>query len=219
MATKRKQRTKNDLSRLSAWPHQVKKNRRISETRPVSSNEPQPGRRPPISPVGHELPALYHETYLRVLPQDPYRLFSFWEVDASTAGTASPPLLRLYETDSNAQEKKIGDFIVEKGTHSQYVRVPRPGHRYRLEYGSAPSGRFVPLCSSNDVTVPAARIRELVGKVKGPTRLHTEKLTDFSVRAMTVAAAPEGSVMDAMETNVAAPCHTLTSSFTNPSGP
>ncbi|MGA2506001.1 MAG: DUF4912 domain-containing protein [Chitinispirillaceae bacterium] len=202
MATKRKQRKKNDLSRLSDWPHQVKKNRRISETRHVSINEPHPVRASPLSPVAHELPALYHETYLRVLPQDPYRLFSFWEVAAATAGTASP-LLRLYETDSNAQGKKIGDILVEKGARSQYIRVPRPGHRYRLEYGSAPSGRFVPLCSSNEVAVPAARILGLEENVKGQMRLDAEKLTDFSVRAMTVAAAPG---------------NTLTSSFTNSSG-
>ena len=215
MATKRKQRTKNDLSKLSAWPHRVKKKLRVS---PVSRNEPQPGRTPLHKAIAHELPALYNETYLRVLPQDPYRLFSFWEIAGDMAGTASPQLLRLYETDNGAHEKSIGDYIVEKGTYSQYVRVPRPGHRYRLEYGSAPSGRFVPLCSSNEVAVPAARVRELEEKVKGQMRLDAEKLTDFSVRAMTVAAAPEGSTMDVMETTTAAPGNTLTSSFTNSSG-
>jgi hypothetical protein len=159
---------------------------------------------------------LYHETYLRVFPQDPYRLFSFWEIAGDALATVknSPPgdapLLRLYETDG----KTITDFAVEKGTHSQYVRVPEPGRRYRLEYGVESSGRFMPLCSSNEVAVPAARVHELRGKGKLRVRVDTEKLTDFSTRAMTVAAVPEGSVTDMTDTAAHVMGDTLTSSFT-----
>jgi hypothetical protein len=167
MAMKRKQRTKNDLSRLSAWPHQVKKKQRVSGVRLASRNEPQPGRTPFRGPIGHELPALYHETYLRILPRDPYGFFSFWEIAPDSlkaiaekipagAATASP-LLRLYERDGSAHEKTIGDIPVEKEIRSGYFRVPEPGRRYRLEYGFASPDGFIPLCSSNEIAVPAAR--------------------------------------------------------------
>jgi len=210
MATERRRRENNDLSRLSAWPHPLKSSAGARHSKPagrairrsapktIPRSEPQPYQTPLRNAIAHELPALYHETYLRVLPRDPWRLFSFWEISADTFKTIEKkypastysPLLRLYGTD----EKPMGDYIVEKGTHSQYIRVPESGRRYRLEYGIASPDRFIPLCSSNEVSVPPAQVRETKGKKDG--RARTEALIDFSARSLMVAAAPHGSVAD-----------------------
>ena len=221
MATERRRRENNDLSRLSAWPHPLKSNtgarhskragRAIRRSAPetIPRSEPQPYQTPLRNAIAHDLPALYNETYLRVLPLDPWRLFSFWEVTPDTSEAlekSNPPLLRLYGTD----EKPMGDYAVGKGTHSQYIRVPEPGRRYRLEYGIASPDRFIPLCSSNEVSVPPARVRETKGKKDG--RADTEALIGFSARSLTVAAAPDGSIADFFAG------HALTSSSGLPSG-
>jgi hypothetical protein len=199
MATQRKQRTKNDLSRLSAWPHPVQSRTGARHSKPAaeirSRSEPEPVRTPLHKAIAYDLPALYHETYLRVIPLDPWRLFSFWVVTPNTSETIEktcPPLLRLYETDG----KTVTDYTVEKGTHSQYIRVPEPGLRYRLEYGISLSGRFVPLCASNEVAVPAAGVRELKVNMKKGGQADTEALIGFSARSLTVAAAPDDSAAD-----------------------
>jgi hypothetical protein len=173
-----------------------------TKKRPVrNDSNPYPAPVPPRRPVRYALPAMYNETYLRVLPRDPYRVFSFWEITGEThKDTASPAILRLYEVSGRSggrkqQEKPVGDIVVSDKIHSQYICVPEPGLRYRLEYGSASSGRFVPLCSSNEVTMPAARIHASRGGRKG-VRAETKKLIDFSARSIAVAAAPGDSMAD-----------------------
>lgn len=156
---------------------------------------------PPRRPVRYALPAMYNETYLRVLPRDPYRLFSFWEITGEVhEDAASPAILRLYEVsgrsgDRKRDEKPVGDIAVRNRIHSQYIRVPEPGLRYRLEYGISPAGRFVPLCSSNEVTMPAARIQAPKGGRKG-VRADTKKLIDFSAHSIAATAAPGDSMAD-----------------------
>jgi hypothetical protein len=181
MAAKRNIRRKIDLERLSAWPHpeQSRTGKRLSR--------PRSGRPTPYKAIAHDLPALYHETYIRVIPRDPHLLFSFWEIAQSHAGA---PRLRLYEMDSGDTGTIIGDYVIEKGTRSRYIRVPHPGRRYRLVFGTGAPDLFVPQCSSNEVTAPAAHLHEpqCLTKVNMGKRTAEESLVGFSAYALPFAA-------------------------------
>jgi hypothetical protein len=163
---------------------------------------PRHGQQPLHRPGAYELPALYHETYLRVLPRDPHLVFTYWEIAGATLEKAGktlpddtektlPALLRLYDAGARAsrkqREKAVGDIPVEKGVYSRYIRVPEPGRRYRLEYGiTTETGRFVPLCASNPVDVPAARVQAAV--IDKRFKAETEKLFACSARSGMTAA-------------------------------
>jgi hypothetical protein len=192
MASEQKQRQKKDLSKLSAWPHPLQ-----SRTRGPRGKRHSPSGTPPQSVRVHDLPALYHETYLRVIPRDPWRLFSFWEIAEGTSVPVGAPLLRLYETDS---EKIMGDYTVRKGARSQYIEVPEPGRRYRLEYGIAAADRYVPLCSSNEITAPAGRVHEpLTLTIENrDRRAAADVLTGLSARVLTADTSPQGTAADMM---------------------
>ncbi|MBN2188278.1 MAG: DUF4912 domain-containing protein, partial [Chitinispirillaceae bacterium] len=181
MATERKRRNKNGLERLSAWPQPAR-------AEPVGrlSGPDQPVRPTPHKAIAHDLPALYHETYLRIIPRDPFSLFSFWET-ADDAASDATPFLRLYETDSGTI---VGDYAVGKDVRSKYLRVPHPGSSYRVEYGTGGSGRFVPLCSSNEVTVPTGSIS--LTKVNNERRAATEALTGFTALNFPADTSPQG---------------------------
>jgi hypothetical protein len=193
MATERKRRNKNGLERLSAWPHP-------SQSRPVRRHvrPDRPGRTIPNKAIAHDLPVHYHETYIRVIPRDPHLLFSFWEI---AAGPGVAPHLRLYETDSGDGGTIIGDYAVEQGARSRYIRVPHPGRRYRLVFGTGAAGRFVPLCSSNEVTAPAGHMRHPLSLTK-ENRVRpaaAEALAGFSACAQPFATSPQGAAADMTE--------------------
>jgi hypothetical protein len=158
----------------------------------------RPGRPTPYKAIAHDLPALYHETYLRIIPRDPHLLFSFWEIAAGPAGMGGAPLLRLYEKDTGGGEKIIGDYTVEKEARSRYIRVPHPGRRYRLVFGTGTTGRFMPLCSSNEVMAPAGRIHKPLSLTRGNRgRLAAaEALSGFSALSFPAAASPQGAAAD-----------------------
>lgn len=182
---------KNELSRLSAWPPTTKSSVKARQKkRPLSSESASPSvtqyfQTPPPLSKAVELPALYNETYLRVIPRDPDVLFAFWETSGGPDGT---PFLRLYETEWGNSEKFIGYYAVEKGTCSRYIRVPAPGRRYRLEFGVGSPGRFKPMFSSCEVAVPAGCMRE-----PQPLTKEAEILAGFSAGTLSAASSPHGT--------------------------
>jgi hypothetical protein len=198
MATKKRiPQKKNDLMKLSEWPGSLQSRAGGRRYKPD-----RPGRATPHKAIAHDLPALYHETYLRVIPRDPWQLFSFWEIAEGSSVPGGAPLLRLYETDTGNGDKIIGDYAVGKGTRSQYIRMPRPGRRYRLEYGVATSDRFLPLCSSNCVEGPTVWAREPRSLTKRDKSRHpaAEALIGYSAPMLPAAASPQGiaTVMTAL---------------------
>ena len=218
MATKKRRVFSAASRRTDSHPHPVKSvspplrpdtGKLSAAAKPLLHHEPPPV---PRRPVRHELPAMYNETYLRVLPRDPYSLFTYWEIPGDTVSktvpenteASSPALLRLYEVAARGgrkpREKPVSDIPVGKQIFSQYIRVPEPGHRYRLEYGTASSGRFVALCSSNEVAVPAAQVQKPSGKKRA--QADTKKLVDFSARSLAIAAPPSDFTADMLETPV-----------------
>ena len=145
---------------------------------------------------------MYNETYLRVMPRDPYHLFTFWEISPDKferakktvpdfSETTTRQLLRLYEVTAQGagrrHDRPLDDIAVEEGKYSRYIRVPQPGCSYRIDYGlAASSGAFVPLCHSREVAMPAARVHEAISEKW--VRADTGKLSDFSVRSGTIRA-------------------------------
>jgi hypothetical protein len=198
MASKRKRRQKQDLSGLSAWPHPLQSRTGGPHGKCHQKIKPPPRSvTPPQSVRVLGLPALYNETYLRIIPRDPWRLFSFWEIAEGSSVPGGAPILRLYDTDS---EKITADYAVEKGARSQYISVPEPGRHYRLEYGIVSQDRFFPLCSSNKITAPAGRVQEplnLTNKNKD-RQAAADVLIGFSAQVLTADASPQGAAADMM---------------------
>lgn len=149
---------------------------------------------PPRLPFAHEIPSMYHETYVRMIPRGPHHVFSFWEMTPEdfekvkgTGGedpgkSAGQPVMRLYSIgpDKGKKPRRIGDVSIMAGVHSHYVQVPESGRRYRAELGvMTQSGRFIPVCRSNEAVTPRARVKKTAenGKIAGDAR----KLIDFSL--------------------------------------
>jgi hypothetical protein len=161
--------------------------------RSISAAPPAPTGAPrPLRP-DREIPAIYNETYLRVLPRDPYHLFAFWEIAPAAldkAPVADFPeetqrrLLRLYETNGRAV-RPLYDIAVDNKESSRYIRVPQPGCSYRIEYGiETRSGGYIPLCAAPTVAVPAARVHE--PPAGQPGQADADRLFGFSIRSGTV---------------------------------
>jgi hypothetical protein len=202
MATqKRIRRKKKDLMKMSAWPHPPKPGKKAERGELPSAYPPLPVtasyRKPAHKALAHDLPALYHETYLRVIPRDPYSLFTFWETPVPDAADGAP-VIRLYKIESGDGETVVGDYTVAKGVRSRYIPVPHPGRRYRLEYGTARTGRFAMLCSSNEVAVPAGRAQEPRSLTNWLMGRHdaAEALAGYSALFLSAAASPQGTADD-----------------------
>jgi hypothetical protein len=124
-------------------------------------------------PFKREIPSHYNETYLRVMPRDAAHFFSFWEMTPKTLGRMKKtnptislktayPNLRVYEVryGGGKQRVVVEDIPVKSGEMSRYISVPNPGSTYKVELGlRKKSGAFVPICGSDTVTLPSARIQ------------------------------------------------------------
>jgi hypothetical protein len=135
---------------------------------------------------------MYHETYVRMIPRGPHHVFSFWEMGPDVlekvkghhggGETAAQPVLRLYSIgpDKGKKPRRIGDIALSAGVQSHYVRVPESGRAYRLELGvMTQSGRFVPVCRSNETVTPRARVQK--ARDSEHRGADTRKLIDFSL--------------------------------------
>lgn len=162
---------------------------------------------PPKLPFAREIPSLYNETYLRMIPRGPHHIFSFWEIGGEmlekvkeiSGGRAGEPdmkpVLRLYAVGPKQGKKagppmhRVGDISVPPGIHSHYIRVPESGLTYRIDLGvMTASGRFITLCQSNNAATPRARVQKATdtgndnGRRPGDSGgIGTQKLIDFSL--------------------------------------
>ena len=143
----------------------------------------------PDAPAKRDLPAAYHETYLRILTRDPGHIFAFWEFAPEAFATAAAAagkdgegfsgMLRLFMADSAPSDRgcKVADFPLEEGEGSRYIPVPAQGRSYRLESGFATrSGRFVSLCSSNEVLTPDTTIHAKTAPPEPDAATHAKPL-------------------------------------------
>jgi hypothetical protein len=156
---------------------------------------------PPQLPFARDIPSLYNETYLRMIPRGPHYIFSFWEIggadlekvqrtgDAGEGQGSPQPVLRLYTVGRKPGKKagqevrRIGDIHVPPGAHSHYVRVPESGLTYRMDLGIVTSaGTFVPVCRSNETATPCGRVGTVIeGRQNPGSWTRTGKLIDFSL--------------------------------------
>jgi hypothetical protein len=155
--------------------------------------------KPPVarSPLAfhRDIPVMYNETYLRAMPREEARLFSFWEVappavlsrDKSRPGLPKQPattLLRIYEVEHKAGGRTgrvlINTVPLRTGITSQYVDVPAGKKTYQVELGmQSRSGSYVMVCRSGEITMPSARVHD-----RGETpefRADTAVLTELSL--------------------------------------
>jgi hypothetical protein len=160
-------------------------------------------------PFSREVPAMYNETYIRIMPQNARQFFSLWEMTPAAIKkikktnpgySKSPaPMLRVYEVrragTPQEERRPFSDFPIEKGVGSRYISVPEPGRAYRGELGfMTPSGEFVPVCSSSTVTLPPDRIQKGVAQHGG--KPDTEALLQQSLHGTSLMVFDAGSLPD-----------------------
>ncbi len=114
---------------------------------------------------GPELPRAYGQSRAVLVAQDAWSLFAYWEVSPvrrvealralGTEGEEAREILRVLET---TRIPATGyDIELAPGAERAYLRVEHPGRTYRVEIGLwTPSGRFVPLATSNLASTPEA---------------------------------------------------------------
>lgn len=122
------------------------------------------------------LPEYYGEDRLVLLPRDPYSLFAYWEISASTREHIreswgediwrnSSPVLRICKHRWSRQGTidSVIDIDLKPGADNWYISVTGPDHFYHAELGwRRPEGIFFPLLSSNLVRTPRDSISDLI---------------------------------------------------------
>jgi len=117
--------------------------------------KPAPSKRVFVD-TGPKLPESYGEDKLVILPKDPSVIFAYWELNKKVAGQM---VIRVYETNV-ARDKSHFDVSINSAANNWYIKVPRPGKRYRAELGVIKNGKFIMLLFSNTILVPRAGISD-----------------------------------------------------------
>lgn len=108
---------------------------------------------------GLPIPDLYHQNYLRLMVQDPYRLFAYWELSDFLNERFFPPgtpadrrnhlVLLLHDLHD------VSKIPLSVGAAREWWLHVRPGKMYRTTLEVRyPDGRMETLLSSNEVTTP-----------------------------------------------------------------
>lgn len=122
-----------------------------------------------------ELPPSYNQTQIVLLVRDPYWIYAYWDfrseikerLSASHGGWEKVPLsLRVY----NYSRKKTGtnepeyfDISINHAANNWYIHVGGPNQLYQVDLGYySPTGEFITLARSNQVTTPRDGISEVV---------------------------------------------------------
>ncbi|MBN2037806.1 MAG: DUF4912 domain-containing protein [Chitinispirillaceae bacterium] len=126
----------------------------------------------PFLPFSRDIPSMYNETYLRVIPRDESHLFSFWEIapDAYDKARKKQPgvslktstsVMRVYEVresrDARSTSVLAEEITLDESEQSRYVPTPEHGGTWCVGIGlKSPSGTYVEFCRSQEVSLPAA---------------------------------------------------------------
>ena len=115
-----------------------------------------------------ELPDLYDQTRVVLLPVDPYLIHVYWEIAGSDAkqarlraGASGPEYqatLRFHDiTDTLTDHRSEFDVDIQLGPGNWYVRLWSPEKRYFADLGlRAEDGSFIPIARSNIIHTPRA---------------------------------------------------------------
>ncbi len=112
------------------------------------------------------LPVSYNQTYIRIVPKDPYVIYSYWEITTSTRmdfqghfghplWEKSSPALKIHDlSGDNYSYIKIND----QSDHC-YINFNRPGCMVKAEIGRLVSDQFfISFAGSNVVQMPNNKI-------------------------------------------------------------
>lgn len=114
-----------------------------------------------------DLPSSYNQTQVVLMIRDPYRLYSYWdlrselktELAAIYSGWEKVPLsLRVYNLSQkrlNTDEPDYFDLSVNPLADNWFIPVVGPNRQYQVDLGYySPTGDFIKLATSNQVTTP-----------------------------------------------------------------
>ena len=127
-----------------------------------SSSMPRQQKAPAPAPsteenTGLPLPEHYGKDRLRLMVQDPFHVFAYWELAGDALGRArghagadATAILMVYTRNGSEQR------AIDIGGGNYYLSVA-PGESYRAELAlRSPDGQLVPVVGSNEVCTPPA---------------------------------------------------------------
>lgn len=143
-----------------------KKREPLKVTAPLEKRSSSPTKEPKKATLpkrifvdtGPALPERYGRDKLVILPKDPSFIFAYWELNKKVEGQMK---IRVYETNV-AGDKSYFDVSINSAVNNWYIKVPRPGKRYRAELGVIKNGKFIMLLFSNTILVPRSGISDEV---------------------------------------------------------
>lgn len=132
---------------------------------------------PPVEPK-YTLPTSYGQDEIVLMVKDPYWLYAYWDLTATTQNAFeekfgpsswnhSRPLLRLYdltgEPNISFEEAPCQDIAINDLANNWYIFVGQPRHTYGVDLGRMlPQGQFVHLVRSNVVTTPSDSVSSAI---------------------------------------------------------
>lgn len=105
--------------------------------------------------------------YLRALLRDPQTVFLYWDLEGDATKTATW-LLRI-DNISTGESRSVE---IDPDTHRHYAEVS-PGCTHRFSIGTAEDDSFTPVCTSEDLEVPASEIGDGLSAKKAETLFGT----------------------------------------------
>lgn len=156
---------------------------------------PLPSNSGPRYTFSTEIPESYNECYICALQRDPQWLYVYWELPGGVTGSLShvplekpamPDQMVLKirdttETDVPVSTQQEICIPVEKNCSNWYVKVPRPGHIYQVDYGRINSnGNFTPISSAVSTPLHHSRFISAPSETESE-QVQTQKLIDYSL--------------------------------------
>jgi hypothetical protein len=146
---------------------------------------------------GAPIPSAYGQTYIALIPRDPYWMFSYWEVTDSACRhikgmhgedifIRSQAMLRMHQVSFESgipQSFRFFDVAVTLDAKNWYLRADRESSAWFVELGiKTQDGRFIVLAKSNIITLPAARVSDTLDEKWVTLKDDLEKILTASGR-------------------------------------
>jgi len=112
------------------------------------------------------------ESYLVLMPQNPFWCFSYWKLSDSAVSEAkqffgkqfqlTKLTIRIYNISRSEMEDRsvYYDIPVNINATSWYINIPQSGQEYKADIGFKYNHRFFILANSNQISIPSSQVKD-----------------------------------------------------------
>ncbi|OGR79434.1 MAG: hypothetical protein A3I11_03440 [Elusimicrobia bacterium RIFCSPLOWO2_02_FULL_39_32] len=141
---------------------------------------------------GAPLPQHYGETRTVLLPRDPHWMYIYWEITEKTyvdlkskhgenIFITAQSVVRMVEVNPSLQPLRSLDVPVSLDAKNWYLHADKEGGSWYAELGlKTPDGRFILIAKSNLITLPNARVSDIIDEKWVTIKEELEKVLEAS---------------------------------------